>query len=244
MSSISRPANANFSNANGTQSHEGADSSYLQVCEVESIVITQEAELEAPDPNSLWGHPADGMDLSPASSYGASMGAGGRFESPTTPESTTPQSSGSDGVDKQPEEGLAGGVEFGVSAQLFLGFSAKVGMMAAGDGVGLTLSVAGRAGWAAGASAGFNGVITPDARGLQSYSGPSIGVSVEAGVASAGVSRNLGNNGPEGPTTYTVSPPIGSVGVMVGTTSELGYTVVVPGAQTADEIDAVMRVLN
>jgi hypothetical protein len=53
----------------------------------ESIQITQtpEPELEAPDPSSLWGHPADGVDSPP--SQGGGYGGGGP---PVTPQPPPP----------------------------------------------------------------------------------------------------------------------------------------------------------
>jgi hypothetical protein len=71
-----------------------------------------------------------------------------------------------------------------------------------------------------------------------------VGAQVEAVVASAGVSRDLGNSGLEGPPTHTLSPPGAGVGVMVGATSELELTGVVTGPKTPEEADAMLRSLN
>jgi hypothetical protein len=74
------------SNVSGVGSGSGAtvyDGSF------ESIVITQtpEPELEAPDPSTLWGHPADGMDAPPS---GGGGGGGGAGAPPVIPEPPRP----------------------------------------------------------------------------------------------------------------------------------------------------------
>ena len=171
-------------------------------------------------------------------SYGAAGYSNHRSNSPSPKTGTT------DIVEPAPREPSTVGVELSVSAQVFLGVSLKAAILTDSTGqTGVSFTVAGRAGWAFGASAEAAGVYAPG-QGVDKMGGMSMGAQVEAGLASAGVSKNVGNHGPAGPPTYTVSPPGAGVGLMVGVTSEVELTAVVTGPKTPEEADAMLKSLN
>jgi hypothetical protein len=136
------------------------------------------------------------------------------------------------------------GLEVGIAAQVFIGASAKFGVV--GDTQGhsaATVTLAYRAGWSFGATAGAGVLVAPGKKEVSDLSGFSVGTNVDAGRASAGMSKSLGSRGPEGPAVYTASPPVAGVGLMIGVTGEVSYTIVLPGPRTSAEGDTLLRIL-
>jgi hypothetical protein len=208
-----------------------------------NLVETDPPELEAPDPASLW--PDDGFDQICREGDNVSYGGGGGYTPPATNNATPEATNGTDVVEPPPPEPAStAGVELALSGQVFIGASIKAGILVDSNGqTGFSFTVAGRAGWAFGFSADASLVAAPGQR-VDQMGGVSVGGQLELGVASTGVSRTLGNSGPEGPPTFTVSPPGAGVGVMVGATSELEFTGVVTGPKTPEEANAMLQSLN
>jgi hypothetical protein len=166
----------------------------------------------------------DDGPIEPGDGSGAQANAADGFSSnPSGPDGTAP----------------AAGVEFGVTAQLGVGFDAKAGYFVDADGGSyLTLSANERLGYAVGATVGFDGVVSPG--GMQNVGGYSVTAEVDAGIATGSVSQSLGHDGPQGTPYVTVSPPGSGIGMIGGVSTNIGGTLVVPVPITGPQAAAVM----
>jgi hypothetical protein len=216
------------------------DGSYAIV----NVTETTPPELEAPDPETFWG--VDGVDTRICrEGDNVTYGGGGGYNPPPSNNASPEPTNGTDVVEPPPPETAhTAGLELSLTGQVFMGASIKAGILVDTNGqTGLSFSLGLRAGWAFGFSGDASAVVAPG-QGVDQMSGVSLGGQLELGITSTGVSRNLGNSGPEGPPTFTVSPPGAGIGVMVGATSELELTGVIQGGpRTPEETEAMFRAI-